>query len=133
MPRRLQGVSSYPTIKFFDGGENVEFEGDRSSGSFVNFVDSKVSDDEFMATAEFQKLPTKILKKILKERGEKCNGCTERHEFIALAEKIRNKPKLEKKKKPKTSSLVNGMTFAQERRHKEALAVAKEVCIVYNL
>ena len=140
-------VNSYPTVKYFDNGSPEDFDGDRSSGAFINFIDKRIPDSEWILTADLSKVPTKVLKKILRQRGVACRGCSERHEFIKLVEEVKHLPKKGlnmfffflgslnnssllnsiETPKPKGSSLVNGMTFAQERRHKEAIAVAEEV------
>jgi protein disulfide-isomerase-like protein len=121
-------VQGFPTLKYFADGKATDYEGGRTDGAIMNFVDSKAP-EENLDDLDFKKLRVKQLKKIIAERGQACTGCTEKHEFVAKAEEVRHMPKGGKKKKDgskKKSSLVNGMTFAQERRHKEAVKIAEE-------
>eukprot|EP00462_Mataza_sp_D1_P001808 CAMPEP_0175097428 /NCGR_PEP_ID=MMETSP0086_2-20121207/5282_1 /TAXON_ID=136419 /ORGANISM="Unknown Unknown, Strain D1" /LENGTH=478 /DNA_ID=CAMNT_0016370939 /DNA_START=14 /DNA_END=1450 /DNA_ORIENTATION=+ len=124
-------VKSYPTIKWFDStdSEGEEYKGDRSSGAFINFITGKVGDvPENFDGVDFSKMRIKQLKKILKDRGVPCLGCTDKSEFVAAAKKYHSKEKVSvtKKKAAKKSTLINGMTFVQERNYKIALAVAEK-------
>lgn len=124
-------VKGYPTLKFFEDGEASEYTGGRTKGDFVKWADDKLGDEaEDFAGVDFKKLKTKELKRILLARGVNIAGLTEKKEFVSLAEKNHHLPTgaaaKKKKKKNQKSSLVNGRSFAQERRWKAAKAAAEE-------
>jgi protein disulfide-isomerase-like protein len=96
----------------------------------LNFVESKVPDaPENFDGADFNTFKLKQLKRILFDRGENCAGCTEKKEFVKRVQEVIHLPKASKNKPKKyegPSTLVNGRTFAQERRWKAAKEVASK-------
>lgn len=124
------GVKGYPSIKWFDSSdsEGTEYTEGRSSGAFITYIKKQVGDvQENFEGVDFSKMRVKQLKKILKDRGVECKGCTDKSEFLDLVVQHHadeKKKPAAKKQGAKKSTLVNGMTFAQERRYKAAKEVA---------
>jgi protein disulfide-isomerase-like protein len=121
-------VSGFPTLIWFSGGTTEPYEGPRTSAAFIDFVETKVPDAvENFETADFNTFKLKQLKKILFDRGQNCAGCTEKKEFVKKVQESIHLPKASKTKSKKyegPSTLVNGRTFAQDRRYKAAKDVA---------
>lgn len=119
-------IKGFPTLKWHDDGVMTEYDGGRTQGAISTFVTGKAGTTN-IDHVDLKTLRVKQLRKILKDRGFECKGCTEKHEYIARVNEIKNlKPPEKKKKKTFKSSLKNGRTVAQERRYKEAKKVADE-------
>ena len=71
-----------------------------------------------LTEAELKKMRVRALKRLLKERGESCKGCTDKSEFVAKVLKV------QKKKAKKTPKPKGGMSLMEERRYKKAKEVA---------
>lgn len=127
------GVTAYPSVKWFEAGEADDYKGGREKQAMVNFITDKVGDEpENFEGVDFSKMRVKELKRILHSRGIDTKGISSKKEIVKLVEENHHLPtgaqiKTQKRKKKKgKSSLVNGRTFAQERKWKAALKVAEE-------
>jgi protein disulfide-isomerase/protein disulfide isomerase family A protein 5 len=123
-------VTGFPTLIWFSNGKTEPYEGARTADALVAFVETKVPDvPENFEGADFNTFKLKQLKKILFDRGQDCAGCTEKKEFVKKVQESIHLPKASKSKPKKyegPSTLVNGRTFAQERRYKAAKEVANQ-------
>ena len=161
------GVNSFPTLKWFPNdkpaakGEEGEeegaaklphedYDGTRDSGGLITFVSrqlekaaaAQAAGDEKPTRAALKKMRVRVLRKMLKERGGVCKGCSDKGEFVdmvlklwdekqpaaakeeeapAAAKSSDEKKPAEKPKKAKKKRL----TVMQQRRKKEALANAQ--------
>lgn len=68
---------------------------------------------------DFSKMKMKALKLLLKERGVKCEGCTDKSDFVKMVKDSIDMPVLSKKKS-------GGRTLMEEKRYKEQLAAAEK-------
>ena len=130
------GASSYPTLKYFqplkegstvpsetEAGEDYSNSG-RATDDLVWFGRDKL-DTEMRAQAksvtkdtDVSKLRIKALKKILKERGAACDGCTDKSDFVKKVQEVMaSETPVVEKKRPK-------MTMMEEKRHKANQAAA---------
>lgn len=123
-------VKGFPTLLWFSNGKSEPYEGGRTADTIVSFVDNKVPDaPENFEGVDFNTFKLKQLKKILFDRGQQCAGCSEKKEFVKKVQESIHLPKTSSTKPKKyegPSTLVNGRTFAQERRWKAAKEVAEK-------
>jgi len=66
----------------------------------------------------FKKMRVKALKKLLKERGAKCEGCTSKAEFVAMVKKVISDPVVKKKR--------TGRTLMAEKKYQESKKAAEK-------
>jgi hypothetical protein len=82
------GVTSFPFphIAFLDGDKEPEVLTARTGGDFLAFAEGKLNEAAKGADGQinYQKLRVKQLKKMLKEKGLVCSGCTDKSEFVAM-------------------------------------------------
>jgi len=117
-------VKSFPQFKFFDGDKAPEavFETqERSSGDFINFVEKRlesmsgIEEGQELTKADLKKMRVRVLRKMLKTKGVKCNGCTEKSHFVDRVLETMSMPEL--KVAPK-KVVKHKKTLMQERREK---------------
>jgi thiol-disulfide isomerase/thioredoxin len=133
-------ITAFPTIKYFETGAAapVDYTQGRESGDFLAFAEGKINAAAKGAdgTINYKKLRVKQIKKMLKERGISCKGCTDKSEFVAkLKAHIDKQPSRAdgasaKKegvaaKKGKTKQ-GRKMSLMEEKRFKEAQTRAQE-------
>ena len=119
-------ISAYPTALFFENstvkvGERLETTdaqeifnyGERQLALVAKRNADSLSDDDL------GRMRIKQLKAILIDRGLECKGCTDKNEFIAMIKSSKGEKKKDSTKKKK-------MTWAEERRLKEAIADAEK-------
>jgi protein disulfide-isomerase-like protein len=123
-------VKGYPRIVYFASSEDQtgqDYNGPRDSFDDVKvYLENKVEAESRkalagggeMTEAELKKLRVRALKRMLKERGATCKGCTDKSEFVAKMLKVQSK-KVKKAERPKS-----GMSLMEERRYKKAKEVA---------
>lgn len=68
---------------------------------------------------DFSKMKMKALKLLLKERGVKCEGCTDKSDYVKMVRDSIDMPVLSKKKS-------GGRTLMEEKRYKEQVANAEK-------
>eukprot|EP01052_Picozoa_sp_SAG31_P020201 SAG31_NODE_1509_length_8062_cov_6.974884_4_plen_120_part_00 len=100
------GTEGYPTIRYFEPLIEASKEGAASSAQGESYRNMARATDDLVwflrdkadkaaraeaksvtADTDFSKLKMKALKKLLKDRGEKCEGCTDKSEFVARCAK----------------------------------------------
>jgi len=123
-------VKSFPQFKFFDGEKDPEavFQTqERSSGDFINFVEKRleaasgVEEGQELTKADLKKMRVRALRKMLKNKGAKCNGCTEKSHFVDRVLETMSMPDI--KDAPK-KVVKHKKTLMQEKREKVARATA---------
>ena len=129
------GTEGYPTLRFFEPLVEGSKEGSPTAESGETYIQMARAIDDLVwytrdkadrlarkeaksvtADTDFSKLKMKALKKLLKDRGEKCEGCTDKSEFVAKVKEVFDKPIAAKPKAKRT--------LMQEKRYQEAKAVA---------
>jgi protein disulfide-isomerase/protein disulfide isomerase family A protein 5 len=120
-------VSSYPTLFWYAStdAQPEEYDGSRSDANDVrSWIENKVEAEARktigsakLEAKDLRKLRVRVLKKMLKERGLECKGCTDKKEFVKMV--LENQGV-----KVKASTKKHKMTWAQEKRFKKANEVA---------
>ena len=119
------GVESYPQFKYVspkeqdndpNKAETVADGAGRSSGDFISFVEKKL-DAAAANVKDFSKLRVKQLRKLLKMRGVKCRGCTEKKHFVDKVKKSMHLPLLQRYRTD-DSKPRRRKTLMQEKREK---------------
>ena len=123
-------ITSYPSFYYFNADSDPEdasahFATQRSSGAYITYVEKKLSEMDAIENDKggeinYKKLRVKALRKMLKDRGVKCRGCTEKLHFIERVQETIHLPIKSKKIYKK-----GGKTLIQEKREK-VLAVNAE-------
>ena len=123
------GANSYPTLTWFSSpeGDGVPYDGSRDDANDVrSWVENKVEAEarqqigsKPLEEKDLRKLRVRVLRKMLKERGLECKGCTDKKEFVKL---VLDNQNVVVKAMPKKHK----MTWAEERREKKARAVAEQ-------
>lgn len=117
-------VKSYPTLLFFADGDKdgVPYTEGRLEADLVAFGERHFA---VGTDTDFTLLKVKALKKFLTDRDVSFSGLTDKSDLVALAEKSRNLPKVDlKKKAEKKAEKYNGRTWAQDNRAKKAKEAA---------
>jgi protein disulfide-isomerase/protein disulfide isomerase family A protein 5 len=126
-------VKSFPTFKYFNGENTPEtcFEtSDRDEVDFFNFVEQKLASgvdeedsDEAPEKAKLMKMRVRQLRRMLKERGARCMGCTQKEDFVSLLQEVWT----ERAPAPKLSDKpANTETLMQEKNRKKAEILQEE-------
>jgi thiol-disulfide isomerase/thioredoxin len=135
------GVLSFPRLKYFqknvDEPEDQKYfeNGPKDSGDFVTFVESKLDEAERQqfgligdnvdvtkildATADvnkLKKLRVKQLRKMLKERGQRCVGCTDKSEYVQRVKDSLHLPVLMANEQKQRAGGAVGATGKKRRR-----------------
>jgi thiol-disulfide isomerase/thioredoxin len=115
-------VHSYPQFKYFTKEkaepETLDIGGDgRSSGTFISFVEKKL---DLLAKdiVDVSKLRVKQLRKMLKQRGLKCRGCTEKKHFVEMVQNNIDKPLVQSSSVAGNGKNKKRKTLMQEKRER---------------
>ena len=121
-------VESFPTLSWFNTPTAApeEYDGSRSDANDVrSWIENKAEAEARktigsakLEAKDLRKLRVRVLKKMLKERGLECKGCTDKKEFVKM---VLENQDLKVKASPK-----HKMTWAEEKRFKKAKEVAAE-------
>jgi thiol-disulfide isomerase/thioredoxin len=154
------GLVSFPRLKYFqrnfDEPEDPNFfeNGAKDSGDFVTYVEKKLDDaeratlgvvgdnvdvtktiDSEIDISKLKKLRVKQLRKLLKERGQRCVGCTDKSEFVQRVKESLHLPVLSatEQKQRKSGGAIGGKgkkrkrkTLMQEKRERVLRKLAKK-------
>jgi len=149
------GILSHPRLQYFQRGvdepEDPKFfeDGAKDSGQFVTFVEKKLDEAERASfgivgdnniditklkqidTSKLKKLRVKQLRKMLKERGQRCVGCTDKNEYVQRVKDTLHLPILTAKEQK--DGLASGKTkktkrksLMQEKRERALRKLAKK-------
>lgn len=120
-------VTSFPTLNWYDSTTAAaeEYDGSRSDANDVrSWIENKVETaarktigSAKLEAKDLRKLRVRVLKRMLKERGLKCNGCTDKKEFVKM---VLENQDVKVKESPK-----HKMTWAEEKLFNKAKDVAK--------
>jgi len=121
-------VTSYPTLSWYNSATAPpeDYDGSRSDANDVrSWIENKVEAEARktigsakLEAKDLRKLRVRVLKKMLKERGLECKGCTDKKEFVKMV--LENQDK-----KVKATTKKHKMTWAEEKRFKKAKEVAE--------
>ena len=133
------GIKSYPQFRYFGDDKSadpitLDLGGSRSSGDFVTFVEKQLdlvdaqkaslaagstdgSTDGQKVEVNYSKMRVKALRKLLKERGLKCTGCTDKTEFVKMVQENIHLPVKDTALK-KSGYKKGGKTLMQEKRER---------------
>lgn len=77
---------------------------DGDNGETATATESETTEAPLLLTeAEVKKLRVKVIRKLLKERGQECKGCVEKEEFVAKFLEVQWMPKQEPPPRKKTA------------------------------
>jgi thiol-disulfide isomerase/thioredoxin len=124
------GIKSYPRIQTFtsaDDKDGTRYDGTRTAVDLKVYLENlaetltrkQAGGDVKLTEKELRKLRIRALKRMLKERGQACKGCTDKEEFVQKVLKTQHKKKKETKK-------GSGRSFMEEKRYVAAKKVADE-------
>jgi protein disulfide-isomerase-like protein len=126
---RRWNVTGYPTFYWCAGGtqadcEKYQWSGSEDANDVRSYIENKIESaarksigKKKLEHKDVAKLRVRVLRKMLKERGLACKGCTDKKEFIKML--LENQDVKVEAKKHKRS-------WGEEQRYKKSLEVAEK-------
>ena len=144
------GLVSFPRLQYFQKDEKEPedpkyFEnGPKDSGAFVTYVESKLDEAERkqfgligdnidvtkmlnsdVDISKLKKMRVKVLRKMLKERGQRCVGCTDKSEYVKRVKESLHLPVLTVQEQKQHAGGAVGATGKKRKRKRKSLMQEK--------